>query len=100
MSQRSSVSVSKYSSKPGGGVLFIQVRVFYKLVTDGVLLRHNGFQVSIRATVCHFRKPRDLSKICTPGDAAGYFTLSFISEGEDGVKKSAVLQLKCMDEVN
>lgn len=87
MSQRSSVSVSQDSSKPGGGVLFIQVRVFYKLVTDGVLLRHNGFQVSIQATVCHFRKPRDLSKICTPGDVAGISLFLSFQRAKTELKK-------------
>lgn len=41
-----------------------------------------------------------VSATCTPSYAADFFFFPLISEGEDEVKKSAVLQLKCMDEVN
>lgn len=40
-----------------------------------------------------------VSAICTPSNAADFF-FSFNFRGRRRSKKSAVLQLKCMDEVN
>lgn len=99
VSEKLSVWQQRRHQNLGGSVLFIQVHVFYKSVMDRSTSEKPFVPGLIQMMVVISVSPT-VSAICTPSNAADFFFFFFNFRGRRRSKKSAVLQLKCMDEVN
>lgn len=92
---------AKTASEVGGSVLFIQVHVFYRLVMDR---RTSEKQIYFRSNsndcLSFLEAPQFQQSVHQAMLQIFFFFFVFNFRGRRRSKKSAVLQLKCMDEVN